>query len=93
MFPSKRRAFTLIELLVVVAMVALLASLLLPVLSKARGGSQTARCRSNLKQLGLACAIYANDNQQCFPPPPTETVSAVAALFRVGEQITFVPGG
>jgi prepilin-type processing-associated H-X9-DG protein len=63
------RAFSLIELLVVIATVALLTSLLLPALSKARGGSQAAVCRSNLKQLGLASAIYVGDNQQCFPPP------------------------
>jgi prepilin-type N-terminal cleavage/methylation domain-containing protein/prepilin-type processing-associated H-X9-DG protein len=63
------RAFSLIELLVVIAILALLASLLLPALSKARGGSQAAVCRSNLKQLALACAIYVTDNQQCFPPP------------------------
>jgi len=63
------RASSLIELLVVIAIVALLASLLLPVLSKVRGSSRAALCRSNLKQLGLACAIYVSDNQQCFPPP------------------------
>jgi prepilin-type N-terminal cleavage/methylation domain-containing protein/prepilin-type processing-associated H-X9-DG protein len=63
------RAFSLIELLVVIAIIALLASLLLAVLSKARGSSQAALCRSNLKQLALACAIYASDNQECFPPP------------------------
>jgi prepilin-type N-terminal cleavage/methylation domain-containing protein len=63
------RAFSLIELLVVIAIIALLASLLLAVLSKARGGSQATLCRSNLKQLSLACAIYVSDNQECFPPP------------------------
>jgi prepilin-type N-terminal cleavage/methylation domain-containing protein/prepilin-type processing-associated H-X9-DG protein len=63
------RAFSLIELLVVIAIVALLASLLLAVLNKARGGSQAAHCRNNLKQLALACAIYVSDNEQCFPPP------------------------
>ena len=87
-------AFSLIELLVVIAIVALLASLLLPVLSKARGGSQAALCRSNLKQLALACAIYVSDNQQCFPSPaPAETVGPVARLVRVGSQDTGVPGG
>src|SRR5262245_46744202 len=63
------RAFSLIELLVVIAIIALLAGLLLPVLSKARGGSQAALCRGNLKQLALACAIYVSENQQCFPVP------------------------
>ena len=63
------RAFSLIELLVVIAILALLASLLVPVLSKARGSSRAAHCRNNLKQLALTCAIYVSDNQECFPPP------------------------
>lgn len=62
------RAFSLVELIVVIGVIALLASLLLPVLSRARGGSQAAVCRNHLKQLGLACAIYVSDNQQRFPP-------------------------
>src|SRR5688572_5178600 len=56
--PPATRAFSLIELLVVIGIVAVLASLLLPVLNKARGLSQAAVCRNNLKQLGLACANY-----------------------------------
>jgi prepilin-type N-terminal cleavage/methylation domain-containing protein/prepilin-type processing-associated H-X9-DG protein len=66
---SPARAFSLIELLVVIVVIALLGSLLLPVLSRARDASRAAACRSNLKQLGLVRAIYVSDNQQCFPPP------------------------
>jgi len=61
---SKDENFTLIELLVVIAIIAILASMLLPVLNKARGTSQSAACKSNLKQLGLAFQMYANDSQE-----------------------------
>ena len=56
-------AFTLLELLVVIAMVAILAGLLLPVLSRAKGKGQETACANNLRQLTLALTMYANENQ------------------------------
>src|ERR1051325_3787313 len=56
------KGFTLIELLVVVAIIAILASLLLPVLASARAKAQAAFCLNNTKQLALAWMIYSDDH-------------------------------
>jgi len=64
---NRRRAFTLIELLVVVAIIAVLAALLLPVLSRAKQASHSAVCRNNLRQWGIALRLYLDD-YTAFPP-------------------------
>ncbi len=63
----KRKAFTLIELLVVVAIIALLISILLPSLSRARELAKRAVCASNQRGVGQGMHIYSNDNQEWFP--------------------------
>ena len=64
---SKKRGFTLIELLVVIAIIAILAAILFPVFARAREKARTASCQSNLKQLGLAMLMYAQDYDGLFP--------------------------
>lgn len=62
-----RRAFTLLELLVVIAVVALLVAILLPALRSARSSGQAVRCLSQLRQVGVICRAYADENRGRSP--------------------------
>jgi len=65
---KNRKAFTLIELLVVISIIALLVSILMPALSKARDQAYRVACASNLRQCVTGCILYSLDNEDRVPP-------------------------
>lgn len=67
LLPNKTIGFTLIELLVVIAIIGLLASMLMPTLSKVKEKAKSTHCQGNLRQFGIIARVYADDNQERFP--------------------------
>jgi prepilin-type N-terminal cleavage/methylation domain-containing protein/prepilin-type processing-associated H-X9-DG protein len=89
-------AFTLIELLVVMAIIAVLAGLLLPALSRGKAQAYNAACVNNLRQLAIATRAYADDNQEHLPSAeilPTLPVDPRNPLPRICDLLASYLGG
>ena len=80
-----KSGFTLIELLVVVAIIAILAALLFPALGRAKDKGKSAKCQSNLRQLGLAAMMFDEDNQVYpigWPPSNLQNLATPPIWYR-----------
>jgi prepilin-type N-terminal cleavage/methylation domain-containing protein/prepilin-type processing-associated H-X9-DG protein len=81
---SRKTGFTLVELLVVIGIIALLISILLPSLNKARETANRVKCQSNLSQMGKALLLYSNENKGAFPRTKAGPDPIVLALGNGG---------
>lgn len=74
--------FTLIELLTVIAIIGILAAIVIPVIGKVRESARNATCLSNLRQIGVAVILYANENRHIFPPASDANSDSLSSTLR-----------
>jgi prepilin-type N-terminal cleavage/methylation domain-containing protein/prepilin-type processing-associated H-X9-DG protein len=95
---TEQRGFTLLELLSVIAVISIIATLSMAGIQTIRKKAQLAGCANNLRQLGIALDLYAQDNENCYPPtwnssrPETWPMALVNGGYIKDTQSFYCPG-
>jgi len=87
------RAFTLIEILVVIGIIAILIGLLVPMIEKGREQAVVVKCATNLRQIGQAITLYANDNHGAYPRTIYDPAAPLTKGTNPAAASPFAPGG